>query len=46
MFADVIIDISIEKLDRTFQYRVPEALKDKVYPGAMVKIPLGRAAER
>ncbi|MBQ6967818.1 MAG: primosomal protein N' [Lachnospiraceae bacterium] len=46
MFADVIIDISIEKLDRTFQYRVPEALKDKVYPGAMVKIPFGKGSRK
>ena len=46
MFADVIIDISIEKLDRTFQYRVPEALKEKVYPGAMVKIPFGKGSRK
>ena len=46
MFADVIIDISIEKLDRTFQYRIPEALKEKVYPGAMVIIPFGKGSRK
>ena len=25
-YANVIVDISLEKLDKTFQYRVPEAL--------------------
>ena len=26
-FANIIVDISLEKLDRTFQYRVPEELQ-------------------
>ena len=29
MFADIIVDIKHEKLDRIFQYRIPEWLKDK-----------------
>ena len=27
-YADVIVDISHEKLDRPFQYRVPDRLRD------------------
>lgn len=40
-FADVIVDITSEKLDRTFQYVVPDHLRDKVQPGTGVKIPFG-----
>lgn len=42
MFADVIVDISVEALDRTFQYRIPESLQKKVKIGSRVKIPFGR----
>lgn len=41
-YANVIIDISQEKLDRTFQYRIPEHLMDEVRPGVLVEIPFGR----
>ena len=30
LYADIIVDISHEKLDRTFQYRVPERLKSTI----------------
>lgn len=42
MYANVIIDISHEKVDRTFQYLIPEALVDKIYVGCKVLIPFGR----
>ena len=42
MYADIIIDISHEKLDRPFQYRIPEALEEKIYPGVSVKVPFGK----
>lgn len=42
MFADVIVDISVEALDRTFQYRIPEELRQQVKIGSRVKIPFGR----
>ncbi|MCH5265470.1 MAG: primosomal protein N' [Lachnospiraceae bacterium] len=42
MFADVIVDISVEALDRTFQYRIPDELTDKVRVGSRVVIPFGR----
>ena len=42
MFADVIVDISVEALDRTFQYRIPEEMEAKVSLGCRVLIPFGR----
>lgn len=42
MFADVIVDISAEALDRTFQYRIPDELAGKIFPGSPVLIPFGR----
>lgn len=42
LYANIIIDISHEKLDRTFQYRIPDLLKDEVKPGVLVEIPFGR----
>ena len=31
-FADVIIDISHERVDRPFTYCIPEKLKDRIKP--------------
>lgn len=42
LYANIIIDISHEKLDRTFQYRIPDILKPEVVPGVLVEIPFGR----
>lgn len=42
MFADVIVDISVEALDRTFQYRIPEKMQQQVKIGSRVKIPFGK----
>ncbi|MCD7922956.1 MAG: primosomal protein N' [Clostridiales bacterium] len=41
-FANIIIDISIFKLDKTFQYRIPDSLQSKIYPGVLVYVPFGR----
>lgn len=41
-YADIIIDISHEAIDRTFQYKVPKHLMDKVRIGTKVSIPFGR----
>lgn len=41
LYADVIVDISHEKLDRPFQYRIPDRLRDRLEAGACVKIPFG-----
>ena len=42
IYADVIIDISHEKLDRDFQYRVPEELEQSIKPGVVVTVPFGK----
>ncbi len=41
-YANIIIDISHEKLDRSFQYRIPEDLYAQVYPGVAVNVPFGK----
>ncbi|NLG02744.1 MAG: primosomal protein N' [Clostridia bacterium] len=41
-YANIIVDISHEKLDRTFQYLIPQDLKEKLHPGTVVEIPFGK----
>ena len=41
IFADVIVDISHEKVDRSFQYIVPEELEKDIRVGMVVTIPFG-----
>lgn len=41
LYADIIVDISHEKLDRPFQYRVPPRLADKLEVGMCVSVPFG-----
>ena len=41
LYADVIVDISHEKLDKPFQYRVPERLRGKLETGMCVTVPFG-----
>ena len=40
-FANIIIDISHEKLDKAFQYRVPAHLQETLSLGMQVEIPFG-----
>ena len=40
-YADVIVDISLEKLDKTYQYAIPEHLSDTAVVGAKVEVPFG-----
>ena len=40
-YAEVIVDIEHEKLDRPFTYRVPEAYDVSCVPGSCVRIPFG-----
>ena len=42
MYADIIIDITHEKLDKIFQYRIPSQLEEKLTIGAEVLVPFGR----
>lgn len=41
LYADVIVDISHEKLDKSFQYRVPEGLRAALDTGMCVTVPFG-----
>ena len=41
-YADVIINISHEKVDRPFQYRIPSELQERLEVGACVMVPFGR----
>lgn len=41
-FANVIVDITHEKLDKTFQYIIPDELKDDIYPGVQAEVAFGR----
>ena len=40
-FANVIVDISHEKLDKTFQYRIPQEMETDITLGVLVDIPFG-----
>lgn len=46
MFADIIVDIQHEKLDKIFQYRIPERLEAELRPGMEVIVPFGKADRR
>lgn len=46
LYADVIVDITHERLDRTFQYKIPEALARRVQVGSQVEIPFGNGNRR
>lgn len=46
LYGDVIIDISLEKLDKTFQYEIPEHLRETVQIGSRVVIPFGNGKRR
>ncbi len=45
-YANIIIDISHEKVDRLFQYRIPDRLLGKVEIGCSVDVPFGRGNTR
>ena len=40
-YADIIVDISLEKLDKTFQYRIPRSLQETLQEGMQVIVPFG-----
>lgn len=42
MFANVIVDITHEKLDKIFQYRVPSHLEGELSVGMEVLVPFGK----
>lgn len=42
LYANIIVDITQEKLDRTFQYQIPQEMQGSLQIGMVVKIPFGR----
>lgn len=41
-YAEIIIDISHEAVDRKFTYKIPEQLADSISIGSAVKVPFGK----
>ena len=41
-YANIIVNISHENLDKTFQYVIPDRLKDILNVGDYVSVPFGR----
>ncbi len=42
VYADIIIDISHEDLDKTYQYAIPQELRQLAVIGALVEVPFGK----
>lgn len=42
LYADIIVDISHENLDKTYQYSVPAIYRDRAVVGAPVLVPFGK----
>lgn len=41
MIAEVVINRTAKKLNRTFDYKIPENLKDLIFIGSKVLVPFG-----
>ncbi len=41
-YADIIVDLSLEKLDRSYQYEIPEELEHLAMIGVQVIVPFGK----
>lgn len=46
MYANIIIDITHEKLDKIFQYRIPKDLEALIKIGQKVEVPFGKGNTR
>lgn len=44
LYADIVVDISHEKLDKVFQYQVPEQLESEICVGMVVHVPFGKGS--
>ena len=42
MFIDVIVELKVKTLDKTFTYSVPSSLQDQIKIGKRVTVPFGR----
>ena len=45
MIAEVIINRTAKKLNRTFDYKIPEDLKDLIFIGSKVLVPFGNGGK-
>lgn len=45
-FANIIVDISHDKVDKTFQYIIPEHLEREIEVGSQVEIPFGKGGRQ
>ena len=45
MIAEVIINRNAKKLNRTFDYLIPETLKDFIIVGSKVLVPFGKSGQ-
>jgi primosomal protein N' (replication factor Y) len=45
-YADIIIDISHENLDKTYQYGIPEEMLSQAVIGALAAVPFGKGNRR
>lgn len=41
IYADVIVNISVDSLDKAYQYKIPDGIREKVKVGQAVMIPFG-----
>ena len=41
-YASIVVDITSEKLDRTFQYRIPSQWEQELEVGMVVTVPFGK----
>ena len=41
MIAEVLVEYRVKSLDKTFTYKIPDFLRDKLKVGMKVKIPFG-----
>lgn len=46
LYADIIVDISHEKLDKVFQFCIPQSMISKVKTGMVVEFPFGAGNRR
>lgn len=46
LYANIIVDITHEKLDRSFQYRIPERLRETLAVGMVVLVPFGKGSRQ
>ena len=42
MYADVLVELKVKKIDQTFTYIIPNELKEKIFVGMRVLVPFGK----